>query len=307
MLKNINQNKNFRYNNVFINFYKIIKLFSLRRRRHISNKGFFMMRYSTPIVGLNNNNFRFKVPIKKTVKPMRYFKNKLYSMRNHILFKKLSYRSYRTHKTKFIHNLKNILRNRRLLRHFFTITKVKSNYLTKIITKITHMNLPGRINFLTSSVGFVLLRSHLLFSLIDSYWYSENGFINLNSKPCLNFFCNLNKGDVISVDNYYLKSFFLRYYKFKYFKWLRRRSRKTRSIVKKYAYHNKSLKNNVLNRWMLLYKMFNSINSDFHCEYKTGLILYLGLDNLVRVKNSRNFFLMLSSNMFSFNNWHYNH
>jgi hypothetical protein len=58
---------------------------------------------------------------------------------------------------------------------------------------------------------------------------------------------------------------------------------------------------------MLLYKMFNSINSDFHCEYKTGLILYLGLDNLVRVKNSRNFFLMLSSNMFSFNNWHYNH
>ena len=294
-------------NNVVTNFNSIIKLFRLRKKKIILNSGFFMLLHSSPKISLNKNNFRFKIPIKKTLKPIRYFKNKLYCMKNHILFKKLSYRSYRTHKTKFVQNLKNILRNRRLLRHLFSVTKIKSNYLTKIITKITYRNIPGRINFLSSSIGFILLRSHILFSLLDSYWYSENGFINLNSKPCFNFFCNLNKGDLVSVDNYYLKSFFLRYYKFKYFKWLRRRSRKTRSIIKKYAYHNKPLKNNVLNRWVLLYKMFNSINSDFHCEYKTGLIIYLGLDNLTRVKNSRNFFLMLSSNMFMFNNWHYNH
>ena len=294
-------------NNTLTKFNDIIKVFSLRKKKIVLNKGFFTLSYSSPKVVLNKNNFRFKVPIKKTIKPIRYFKNKLYCMHNHILFKKLSYRSYRTHKTKFVQNLKNILRNRRLLRHLFTITKVKSTYLTKIISRVTYKNVSGRIDFMSSCIGFVLLRSHILFSLLDSYWYSENGFINLNSKPCLNFFSNLVKGDVVSVDNYYLKSFFLRYYKFKYFKWLRRRSRKTRSVVKKYAYHNKFIKNNVLNRWVLLYKMFNTINSDFHCEYKTGLIIYLGLNNLSRVRNSRNFFLMLSSNMFMFNNWHYNH
>lgn len=288
--------------------FSITKIFKEHIKRYGYKRNFFNIFYSTPKSLLKKNNSRFKIQITVKRKRRAYFKNKLYLVDSPTFWEKTTYTPWRIRKIKFRHNLKTVLRNRRLLRHFFTITKIKSYYLTKIITKINHKNLSNRVDLISSCIGSILLRCHIMYSLIDSYWYFLHGFIRLNSKPCLDFFSKLVKGDVISLDYYIFRCSFLKYYKHRYFRWLRYRLRRIRWLVRGYTYYNKKLNdNNILNRWMLAKKMFKCVNSDFHCEYKSSLVVYLGLNNIVRFKKSRNFFSFISSNMFMFNNWYYNH
>lgn len=196
-----------------------------------------------------------------------------------------------------------ILKNRRLLKHFFSVFKLKSNKLTKKILNLYKYYSVYKSK-LSLILGYVILNTGLCVNISDLYYFLKSKLIKINNKVVTSFFYSLNINDVVSFRQLMYFSRYNNYFKQINFKWFRRKKRKNTTILKKYLNFNKnSIKiTKILKRWLSLFSTNTLKNNFMEIDYRVCLIFIF---NLFFIKQQSIFLNLFFNNFMIFNLWYY--
>lgn len=272
--------------------------------------------YQNLILNIKNYNtyslFLYRTTLKLFLNTFLKIKLKFYSKKNKkIIFLKNYNNSLVVLKTKYFKlkkkivskPLSSVLRNRKLLKHFFNVFKIKSWKLTSRLLNIYKWY---SLYYLKCNLvlGFILLNSGLCLNISDLYYFLKSNLVKINNKVVNSFYYYLNVNDVISFNNImYIDKYNNFFKKFNY-KWFKRKKRKNISILKKYLNFNKtSIKiTKLLKRWFSNFSFNSFSNKAFEIDYRIGIVFVF---NSYFTKNNSSFSNIFFNNFMIFNLWYY--
>lgn len=200
--------------------------------------------------------------------------------------------------------MKTILRSRKILKFFFGFFKTKSRVLTQKLLRVFSNKTSNSSIMFFNTLGCLLLRSNIIFSVKDAYFFLKTNSVHINNKISSSFFQIVKPGDIISFTNLIFFMNYFWYFRFSLNKWLKRKKRKNSYKLRRYVYTNKITTNInlVVRRWLLKVKAFKSRYSNFEIDYHCFLILVFSNSTKYVQKN---LFWMLVKPLGLLNTWYY--